>query len=57
MRLVSMFKKTTKYGPILLGAWLIATGAKAALGGVIPVAGPILGLLAVAAGILILMDR
>jgi hypothetical protein len=52
-----MFKKTTKYGPILLGAWLIATGAKAALGGVIPVAGPILGLLAVAAGILILMDR
>ena len=54
---VSIFKKAPKYGPILLAAWLIASGGISLLGATIPQAGPVLGLLMVAAGVLILLDR
>ena len=54
---MSIFKQRRKIGPILLGAWLIATGANSLIGPSIPYAGPVLAGLAIAAGVLILMDR
>jgi hypothetical protein len=54
---LSIFKRSRKYGPILLGVWLIATGLLPLLGANIPYAGPVLDVLAIAAGVLILIDR
>ena len=54
---MSIFKKSRKYGPILLGAWLIASGLIPLLGANIPYSGPVLNVLAIAAGVLILIDR
>ena len=54
---MSIFKKSPKYGPILLAAWLIASGLISLLGANIPHSGQVLNVLAVAAGVLILMDR
>lgn len=54
---MSIFKKSRKYGTILLCVWLIAWGANSLLDRSIPYSGPILAVLAIAAGVLILMDR
>jgi hypothetical protein len=54
---VSIFKKSRKYGTIFLCAWLIASGAISLLHASIPYSEPILAALAIAAGVLILMDR
>jgi hypothetical protein len=54
---MSIFKKTPKYGPILLAVWLIASGGISLLGATIPYAGPVLSLLMVTAGVLLLIDR
>ena len=54
---MSIFKRSPKYGPILLAVWLIASGLISLLGASIPYSGPVLGLLMVAAGVLILIDR
>jgi hypothetical protein len=54
---LSIFKKSRKYGTILLCVWLIASGLISLLGASIPYSGPVLSLLAIAAGVLILMDR
>ena len=54
---MSIFKRSRKLGPLLLGIWLIATGLMPLVHLSIPYSGPILALLAIAAGILILLDR
>jgi len=54
---MSIFKRSPKYGPILLAAWLIASGAISLLGDGVPYSKPILAVLAIAAGVLILLDR
>jgi hypothetical protein len=54
---MSIFKRSPKYGTILLCVWLIASGAISLLGAGIPYSGPVLAALAIAAGVLILMDR
>ncbi len=54
---MSIFKKTRKYGPIVLAVWLIASGALALTGASVPYSGPVLAILMIAAGVLILMDR
>jgi hypothetical protein len=55
--LVSIFKKSRKYGTILLCVWLIASGLISLLDRSIPYAGPVLSVLAIVAGALILIDR
>ena len=54
---MSIFKRSRKYGTILLCAWLIASGLISLLRADIPYSGPVLSLLAIAAGVLILVDR
>jgi hypothetical protein len=54
---MSIFKKSRKYGTILLCAWLIASGLISLLGASIPYSGPVLSVLMVASGVLILIDR
>lgn len=54
---MSIFKKSRKYGTILLGAWLIAGGLISLLRVSIPYSEPVMALLAIAAGVLILFDR
>jgi hypothetical protein len=54
---MAFFKRRKDLGPLLLGLWLIATGLRALLWLSIPFAEPILALLALAAGILILLGR
>jgi hypothetical protein len=54
---VSLFKRRKDLGFFLLGIWLIAMGVQPLLRYGIPFADPILGLLAIAAGALILMGR
>jgi hypothetical protein len=54
---VSFFKRRKDLGPFLLGIWLIASGLLPLLRFTIPFAAPILGLLAIAAGALILLGR
>jgi hypothetical protein len=56
---VSIFKrrKDLGLGPVLLGVWLIVHGLQPLLRYSIPFADPILGLLAIAAGALILLGR
>jgi hypothetical protein len=54
---MSIFKRSPKYGPILLGVWLIASGLITLLSASIPYSGPVLNVIAIAAGVLILMDR
>jgi hypothetical protein len=51
------FLKRRKWGTTLLAAWLILTGLLPLLRIDIPHAGTVLGLLAVAAGVLLLLDR
>ena len=50
-------KLTRSLGVLLLGIWLIVTGLLPLLGINIPASGIILALLAIAAGILILLER
>lgn len=52
-----IWRTQRRWGHIALGVWLIATGLLPLLGAPIPLSGPILALLAVVAGILILMQR
>lgn len=55
---MSFFKRRKDLGHLLLGIWLVATGLLQFLGQFhIPYAGPVLALLAIAAGALILLDR
>jgi len=55
---VSFFKPRKQLGHLLLGIWLIATGLLPFLERFhIPYVGPVLALLAIAAGALILMER
>ena len=54
---MSIFKRSRKYGTILLCVWLIATGLISLTRASIPYSGPILDLMAVASGVLILIDR
>ena len=54
---MSIFKRSPKYGTIVLCVWLIASGLIPLLGASVPYSGPALNLLAVAAGVLILIDR
>ncbi len=51
------WKRTRNLGMLLLGVWLIASGALPLLSIHAPWSGSLLSVLAVAAGILILMDR
>jgi len=51
------WRRTNGWGTRLLAIWLIATGSLPWLGAHIPQAGPILSLLAIAAGVLIFMRR
>ena len=50
-------KLTKKLGMLLLGIWLIVTGLLQVVSIQIPAIGTILALLAIAAGVLILLDR
>jgi hypothetical protein len=54
---MSIFKRSRKYGPILLGIFLIASGVVEFFGFSFSYDRPALNLLAVAAGVLILIDR
>lgn len=54
---MSIFQRSRKYGAVLLAAWLIASGLISLLGASVPYSGPILNLMAIAAGVLILIDR
>jgi hypothetical protein len=54
---MSIFKRRPKYGTILLAVWLIASGVLPMLGTSIPHSGLVLNVLAIAAGVLILLDR
>lgn len=54
---MSIFKKSRKYGTIVLAAWLIASGGIALTGASVPYSGPVLAIIAIAAGVLILLDR
>ena len=53
---MSFFKKSRKYGPIVLATWLIASGGIALTGASVPYSGPVLAILMIAAGVLILID-
>lgn len=52
---MSLFKRRKDLGVVLLAVWLIAHGVLSIIS--IPFATPLLGLLAIAAGTLILVDR
>jgi hypothetical protein len=52
---VAFFKRGRQIAPLLLAIWLIAYGVSGFVA--IPYAGPILSILAIAAGVLILLDR
>jgi hypothetical protein len=54
---MSIFKRSYKYGTILLCVWLIASGLISLLGASIPHSGLVLNLMAIAAGVLLLLDR
>jgi hypothetical protein len=54
---VSIFKRRGNYGKLLLGIWLIASGVAAIVPIPIPFLGLLLSLLAIAAGIFLLLDR
>jgi hypothetical protein len=50
-------KSNRRLGTVLLAAWLIAQGVLTLVPMSIPYAGQILAILAIAAGVLILLDR
>ena len=54
---LSIFKQSRKYGTILLCVWLIASGLISLLSLSIAHSGQVLDVLAIAAGVLILIDR
>jgi hypothetical protein len=54
---MSIFKKSRKYGTILLCVWLIASGVMPLIRLSFPHDGQVLSVLAIAAGVLILIDR
>ena len=54
---MSIFKRRGNYGKLLLGIWLIASGVSAIVPIPIPFLGFLLSLLAIAAGIFLLLDR
>ena len=54
---MSIFKRRGNYGKLLLGIWLIASGVVAIVPAPIPFLGLLLSLLAIAAGIFLLLDR
>jgi hypothetical protein len=52
------WRRPSRWGPVVLGIWLIATGVLHLLRDVqIPYAGTALAVLAVAAGILVILER
>jgi len=54
---VSIFKRRRNFGAILLGIWLIASGVLGLVPLPVPFTGPALHLLAIAAGVCLLLDR
>jgi uncharacterized protein YhhL (DUF1145 family) len=54
---MGLFKRHRELGPLLLGVWLIASGVTSVLNFTIPFSGPLLALVAIAAGVLILLGR
>ena len=54
---MALFKSNRRLGTTLLVAWLIAQGILALVPVGIPYIGQILAILAIAAGVLILLDR
>jgi hypothetical protein len=54
---VAFFKGRKTYGPLILGIWLIATGLAQLIDLHFVFMGTILAALAIAAGILIVLDR
>ena len=55
--LAGPMRQTRQWGPLLLAIWLIATGLLPLVGISFPASGTILALLAVAAGVLLLLKR
>ena len=51
------WRRQQEWGHLLLGIWLLATGLISLLGIVVPHSGQVLAILAVAAGIFLLMRR
>lgn len=56
-RSLMFWRRTRSLGMLLLAIWLIATGVLPLLGTDVPWKGQILSLLAIAAGVLILLER
>jgi hypothetical protein len=54
---MGLFKRRRDFGPLLLCIWLIAQGITALIPLPIPFLGQILAVVAIAAGVLILLDR
>ena len=55
---MALFSRTYKWGFLLLGVWLIASGLLALIPAVaFQGAGTVLAILAIAAGVLIILDR
>jgi hypothetical protein len=54
---VALFKSNRRLGTTLLAAWLIASGILTLVPVAIPYIGQILAILAIAAGVLILLER
>ncbi len=55
---MALFSRTRKWGVLLLGIWLIASGAMVLFPALaFQSAGIVLAILAIAAGILIILDR
>jgi hypothetical protein len=54
---VALFKSNRRLGTTLLAVWLIAQGVLALVPIAIPFIGQILAILAIAAGVLILLER
>lgn len=54
---MKFFKRRTDLGPRMLGAWLIGFGAMSLTPLPIPFLAPLLALLAIATGVVILLER
>ncbi len=54
---LTIFKRSRKLAPILLGVWLIASGVLPIAGIAFPHSGLVLNLMAIVAGVAILIDR
>jgi hypothetical protein len=54
---MSLFKRHRNLGFLLLGVWLIADGVTSLINVAIPYSALLLAVLAIAAGVMILLDR